>query len=332
MIVSELNEKSPSASFRLVAIAKDEASYIADWIHHHLYFGFDQIHVYVNRTTDNTIAILKEITKKYTGVSFEVVDWIDLCPPRVNSALQKICYAKDLDYARRNNIDYIMFLDIDEFWVPNDFSTRIKEFVQPRVDAFAFNWHCELAQDTPFSPLAENGYYYVHKLCKTLFKTGLNIKTLRVHYPEFGGNVICRDADGNKVKMAENNEQTFIDDLCYPKSAFVVHRMYRSKEEYMATLSRGRPSQKGKLKDNRPGFFAPGMLDNEFITSFPKEHYENYIHSCSHFNRFCNIEQLIIDSKNSTLEKSAEVKAYIENNINDEVVIKVSKNLFSQAL
>tara|TARA_X000001388_G_scaffold43902_1_gene31002 strand:+ start:112 stop:414 length:303 start_codon:yes stop_codon:yes gene_type:complete len=100
----------------------------------------------------------------------------------------------------------------------------------------------------------------------------------------------------------------------------------------MATLSRGRPSQKGKLKDNRSGFFAPGMLDNEFITSFPKEHYENYIHSCSHFNRFCNIEQLIIDSKNSTLEKSAEVKAYIENNINDEVVIKVSKNLFSQAL
>ena len=71
--MSELNEKSPSASFRLVAIAKDEASYIADWIHHHLYFGFDQIHVYVNRTTDNTIAILKEITKRYTGVSFEVV-------------------------------------------------------------------------------------------------------------------------------------------------------------------------------------------------------------------------------------------------------------------
>ena len=39
---------------KVVAIAKDEGAYIAEWIFHHLYFGFDAIDIYVNRTTDNT--------------------------------------------------------------------------------------------------------------------------------------------------------------------------------------------------------------------------------------------------------------------------------------
>lgn len=39
---------------KLVAIAKDEAAYLPDWIFHHLYFGFDSIDIYVNNTTDNT--------------------------------------------------------------------------------------------------------------------------------------------------------------------------------------------------------------------------------------------------------------------------------------
>ena len=47
---------------KLVAIAKDEAAYIPDWIFHHLHFGFDAIDIYVNNTSDNT----QEIANKFT--------------------------------------------------------------------------------------------------------------------------------------------------------------------------------------------------------------------------------------------------------------------------
>jgi hypothetical protein len=54
---------------KLVAIAKDEAAYLPDWIFHHIYFGFDHISVYVNNTTDNTEK-LKERLSLNTQVSF----------------------------------------------------------------------------------------------------------------------------------------------------------------------------------------------------------------------------------------------------------------------
>ena len=44
----------PELKIKLVAIAKDEAAYLPEWIFHHLYFGFDAIDIYVNNTTDNT--------------------------------------------------------------------------------------------------------------------------------------------------------------------------------------------------------------------------------------------------------------------------------------
>lgn len=46
---------------KLVAIAKDEAAYLPEWIFHHLYFGFDQIDIYVNNTSDNTFALGEQL-------------------------------------------------------------------------------------------------------------------------------------------------------------------------------------------------------------------------------------------------------------------------------
>lgn len=54
---------------KLIAIAKDEAAYLPDWIFHHLYFGFDSIDIYVNNTTDNTND-LKLFLEKEHRVSF----------------------------------------------------------------------------------------------------------------------------------------------------------------------------------------------------------------------------------------------------------------------
>ena len=41
-------------SLKLVAIAKDEAPYLAEWIFHHLYLGIHEIEIYLNGITDKT--------------------------------------------------------------------------------------------------------------------------------------------------------------------------------------------------------------------------------------------------------------------------------------
>lgn len=37
---------------KIIAVAKDEGAYLAEWIFYHLYKGFDEIEVLINRTTD----------------------------------------------------------------------------------------------------------------------------------------------------------------------------------------------------------------------------------------------------------------------------------------
>lgn len=44
---------------KLIAIAKDEAAYLPEWIHYHLSVGFDSISVLTNGITDNTDKVLE---------------------------------------------------------------------------------------------------------------------------------------------------------------------------------------------------------------------------------------------------------------------------------
>jgi len=320
-----------SKNVRIAAIAKDEAPYIAQWVHHHLYFGFDQIHVYVNRSEDQTVDILSKIAQKYKGVTYEIADWIDLCPDNINKGLQKICYAKDLHFCRMNNIEFLMYLDIDEFWVPADFDSKIKDHIYIDADAIAFNWHCELARPQEFSSIAPDGEYYIHRLCKTLFRTDLVINSLRVHFPEFK-NASCYDADHNPLVMSDDKPQALNKDLCYSKSSFVIHRMYRSRTEYMAALLKGRAGQKGSLKNNRPGFFASGMVENELKITFNHDRHDCYLKSQNMFIDFCDVSIMIDAARDEVFAKASEVEVYIKSNPDDITVKKVSKNLFVDAL
>ena len=47
---------------KLVAIAKNEAAYLPQWIHHFL-VGFNEIEIYINDTTDNSVAICEKIKR-----------------------------------------------------------------------------------------------------------------------------------------------------------------------------------------------------------------------------------------------------------------------------
>ena len=51
---------------KLIAIAKNEGAYLPQWIYHHFSIGFDEIEIYINDTTDNSIAICEKIQKNHT--------------------------------------------------------------------------------------------------------------------------------------------------------------------------------------------------------------------------------------------------------------------------
>ena len=50
---------------KLIAIAKNEGAYLPQWIYHHFSIGFDEIEIYINDTTDNSIAICEKIQKNH---------------------------------------------------------------------------------------------------------------------------------------------------------------------------------------------------------------------------------------------------------------------------
>lgn len=75
---------------KLVAVAKDESAYLAEWCAHHLYFGFDEITVYLNRTTDNSCDVLSRLSVIDNRVKTRYCDWVDWLPRNTSRQLQKL--------------------------------------------------------------------------------------------------------------------------------------------------------------------------------------------------------------------------------------------------
>ena len=118
----------------LVAIAKNEDTYIPEWIAHHLAVGFSKIIVYDDSSTDATLEVLKNISQTCDAVRVKAVGsvGIDESPQTTsyNDALQEI------------QTDWTMFLDIDEFLVPyRDYSIGAYLMRAPSdVSSVHVNW------------------------------------------------------------------------------------------------------------------------------------------------------------------------------------------------
>lgn len=93
----------------LVAIARDEAPYVAEWLAHHLAVGFARILVFDHGSRDDTAAIVARAARRAPGVSLHPV------PAETLGTPQLAAYAAGLALART---PWVAFLDVDEFLVP----------------------------------------------------------------------------------------------------------------------------------------------------------------------------------------------------------------------
>ncbi|WP_289027914.1 glycosyltransferase family 2 protein [uncultured Paraglaciecola sp.] len=272
--------KPKRTKIKLVAIAKDEAAYFPEWIHHHLYFGFDEIEIYINRTSDNSEEILEHIHVSYPQVKWRSADWIDKCPQDAKKQIQFIVYNKVWDETlSENNFDYILFLDIDEFWIPQSFNQSIHDFMDKFAseDVVSFEWLNDLGNLKPLSSLPKIIEGNLSPLVKTIYPVDTKIKELRHHVPLFEGkhNHVLADKEPftsrpSLIQAVSEEQQSF-------KDAFIYHRAHRSIEEYISLLYRGRPGDSFPYKTNRYGLPITEKHYNKL--HIPDREYNEYSNS-----------------------------------------------------
>jgi len=282
---------------KLVAIAKDEAAYLPEWIYHHLSIGFDEIEVLVNYTTDNSLDVLEKISRHYP-VKYRVIDNSIVSD---NTSFQVAAYqmaVKELS----ETFDYFMFLDIDEFWVDSKGEKNIKDLLleYDYPEALSFQWGVKIESGKAFDLcFSEKNWVVPARLLKVLFKVNPAPEEVNVHRVKIGsGRYLFSNGEEIKFKnKAELDEQAYSSDKI--SRYFIVHRMYRSEMEYVSLLGRGRPkfndgeNEEFSLKSNRGGYKNRTNRD----ICFYFEDLDSYSEGYSSFIKRCDIESEISDAQ-----------------------------------
>lgn len=247
----------------LVAIARDEGAYLANWIAHHLYFGFDEFHIWVNRTTDSTNALLKKINREIRCVYLYQGD-AEFDRSNVSGRNFQIrAYNLTLEKLRGSDVTHIMCLDIDELWTPMHFTGSIKSIlINNSADVISFPWHIDRAERNklPFSdPFSESILVEKDRHVKSVARIserllGCFIHSFMVRDGRFStetGEQFLSDASHEILPSDYNSLRPYS-----VGTSFILHTVHRSSVEYIATLSRGRPSLSlpTSIKTNRGGF------------------------------------------------------------------------------
>ncbi|MBC3764923.1 glycosyltransferase family 2 protein [Neptunicella marina] len=282
---------------KIIAVAKDEGAYITDWVQHHLYLGFNAIDVYVNRTTDNSLDILKRINTIYPHVRGLNADWVDTCPQDAQNNLQYIIYAKAFADAKTNDeADYVLFLDIDEYWTPKSLAKSVQECIldNPDADTISIEWINEFGQDLSFQPLPQSIKGRINPLVKTLIKVTSEVEKHRFHKPELkqGKSVLV---DGELFVKHHQIHEGLHEKLQHLRPVMIIHRAFRSPMEYVSLLNRGRPSDELKIKLNRGGYNE--CSGREVIFELNVKGYESYLDAKKKFVESLEINSLLQEAQ-----------------------------------
>lgn len=258
---------------KLAAIAKNEAAYIPLWIFHHLRFGFDCIEIWINGTTDNSIELIEKISENYETGKIVFTEANALLQDCISSGLNfQIEAYSEIFKKTKNTEDYthILFLDLDELWIPSDFTRTIKDIIASKenedADAISFQWMIDapdLTRNEFSRPLKATNLLKKDRHVKTLIKISNKKTKILTHnsqiesgkfYLSSGIPFLEIDPDQHhRSKVPKNyfeGTSTQIDD------SFILHLIHKSQVEYLASLTRGRShaNDSNIFKTNRFGY------------------------------------------------------------------------------
>ena len=264
---------------KLVAIAKDEAPYIPQWIYHHLSIGIDLIEIHINNTTDNSLNICKKIAKTEKKFVYIKSDKLFLKSQKTGKKFQLAAYKKSLRRSRRglDCATHILFLDLDEYLVNKKTGDQITKLIDssPEADAFSFLWYFEHWNQNKknFSdPICDNTIGIRNNHVKSLIKISRKLKSCGHHNALFKKNYVpINFLSDTKISIVEGinsslNRAVVSNDLIkqldkeVAEGWNVLHCVYRSHTEYLASLMRARAhnNHTDPIKNNRWGLKNPG--------------------------------------------------------------------------
>lgn len=322
------------ASIKLVAIAKDEAAYLAEWVYHHLSIGIDEIDIYLNGITDNSYQVMRLINDKYANVNFYDADRLMGTSVRANKSFQQIIYHFAWSTERRRRkLSHLAFLDIDEYLVSSSFGQNIDSMLRAagNFDILSNLWYSDLPRNAePFSRVFEESQMLQKmSIVKSIGRLKSKIGIPIVH--NFNGitrnrsNINALMSNGKTIKYAaakkfsgKRIDPNFCSSLIGQYEPwFVFHRIFRSHDEYCASLMRGRKhrSNDAPIKDNRSGFIA--MEPSKMTVGAPmqykinqRQNY-NYQRNFEHFINKCNLGNEVLKGQNFVRQKYKDLEQLV---------------------
>jgi len=211
-----------------VAIVKDEASYLEEWICHHLNLGFEHFVVFDNGSTDDTADILKRF------INYGIVTYIHwpLFPGQIDAygfALRAFGHMST----------WMSFFDIDEFYVLKEHATIPDLLANVDADQLLVFWKMfghSGHRVRPSGSIVEN---YIHceenlaGITKCLVRPA-SVRMVHVHNCETTTNKTVNDS-GLRLSEVWNQKAEFRSE----RLIRLNHYFTRSYEEYAAKISRG---------------------------------------------------------------------------------------------
>jgi len=305
-------------NIKLVAIVKDEAAYLSEWIFHHLYFGFDHIDIYLNYTSDNSEAIINKIAKDNPVSLYSQAEKLAIPKALATdkflskrflryNTLQARAYADAVEKTINSQMfTHIMFLDIDEFWTPIDFKKSIKDVLSELSfpDVASFYWKNKVFEDELFlRPYQEQIFYLDNPHYKTILKVSDDIIVMNTHRSLHQLEMSQQGDRYNEKAMMNNAEYSFI-----------LHRFQRHETEYISMLGRGdATSPEGfKLKFTRTGFLCP---ENPESLNFSHHLLVEYNRNYQKFLESNELEALIEQGRSYVLERKQMVIEYVKHSL-----------------
>ena len=234
----------------ICAVAKNENSYINEWVSYHLNLGFDSIYLYDNN--DKETQSVDNYINKYDLEKVNIIDWH---AEEMHLENQVSAYNNFIDeYAQE--YDWCAFIDIDEFIVLN--VQNIQEFLSKAPDGsnILLNWKVygddDVVEGDESIPVRER--FVIPKVTNQwgVYRSIVNFKVNKEYHAcsphhfstELCDDIVCRDCNFNKVKYFPDFIYGSYNDLMrYP--CYIAHYQTKTISEFL------------KYKFNRaPGYFT----------------------------------------------------------------------------
>lgn len=232
--------------FSIVAIMKNEAPYVEEWIRYHLLAGADHFYIYDNGSTDGMEDILAPYVKKGV-VTYRYFPGIAQQLPAYNDALQNY----------RNKSRYIAFIDTDEFLFPVIPGTTLPQITKeilslnPQAGGIAVNWRMfgsSHLEKKPEGGVLKNFLWRADEDGKgnDCIKTIVDPRKVaffdHVHYPRYCLGWYSVDEKGQKVE-GWSHPMGKLDRIR------INHYFTKSKEEWIIRRSLGRADSADRSTD-----------------------------------------------------------------------------------